>query len=95
MKYNGPRPGDQREEKNRDRLQIPVKPLTSYNFPRCIGYRCKECNQIKKDCDEIKKLIVEKLDVQRVNEVTTEAPPAAAINLCNQDVIMGEEMRIN
>ena len=39
-------------------------------------------------------MINEKVKVTRVNEVSTEVPPAA-INLCNQEVVMGEDMRIN
>ena len=39
-------------------------------------------------CEEIKRLIIEKADVKRVNDVTT------AINLCHQDVMIGEEMKI-
>ena len=35
------------------------------------------------------------MDVKRVNEVTTEVTPATAVNICNQDVVMGEEMKIN
>ena len=39
-------------------------------------------------------MINEKVNVKRVNEVSTEVTPAA-INLCNQEVVMGEDMRIN
>ena len=40
-------------------------------------------------------MITEKAEVKRVNEVTTEVNPATAVNLCNQDIIMGEELKIN
>ena len=39
--------------------------------------------------------MTEKADVKRVNEVTTEVTPAAAVNLCNQDFVMAEELQIN
>ena len=39
-------------------------------------------------------MIVEKMDVMRVNEISTEVTLARAINLCIQDVVIGEEMRI-
>lgn len=35
------------------------------------------------------------MDVKIINKVTTEVTPATAINLCNQDDVMGEEIRIN
>ena len=94
-RYDGLRAGGSRPEKNQDRSCTPGSGSAStYNFPRCIGCRCKDCNQVKRDCEEIKKLINEKVNVTRVNEVSTEVPPAA-INLCNQEVVMGEDMRIN
>ena len=43
---------------------------TSPDFPRCIGCRCRDCNQNKKTCEEIKKLILKKLDVKMVEGVT-------------------------
>lgn len=95
LRYDGPRSRDRREDRNHDRLQTPAKSMTSDNFLRCIGCRCRDCNQIKKDCEEIKGLITKKADVNRVNEVTKEITPATAINLCNQDVVMGEEKKIN
>ena len=39
-------------------------------------------------------MIAEKLDVKRINEVSTEVSPTA-INLCNQEIAMAEEMQIN
>ena len=39
-------------------------------------------------------MIAKKLDVKWVNEVSTEVSPTA-INLCNQEITMGEEMQIN
>ena len=39
-------------------------------------------------------MIVEKMDVMRVNEISTEVTLARAINLCIQDVVIGEEMKI-
>ena len=68
--------------------------LKGSNFPRCIGCRCENCNQLKRDFQDIKKLIHEKLDVKQVNEVSTEVSPTA-VNLYNQEVIMGEDMMIN
>ena len=38
---------------------------------------------------------MEKIDVKHVNKVSTEGPPVTAINLCNQEVVMGEDMQIN
>ena len=67
----------------------------THNFPRCIGCLCRDFNQIKVDCQESKKFIIEKLDVKCVNEVLTEVSPATAINLCIQEVVMGAEMHIN
>ena len=39
-------------------------------------------------------MIAEKLNVKQVNEVSTEVSPTA-INLCNQEIAMAEEMQIN
>ena len=39
-------------------------------------------------------MIAEKLNVTRINEVLTEVSPTA-INLCNQEIAMAEEMQIN
>ena len=59
----------------------------------CRGCKCADCNQIKKDCQEIKKMITEKLEAKRVNEVSMGTP--TSVNLCDQEVIMGDEMTIN
>ena len=39
-------------------------------------------------------MIAKKLDVKQINEVTAEFSPTA-INLCNQEIAMAEEMQIN
>ena len=39
-------------------------------------------------------MITEKVDVKRVNEVSAEAS-LTAFNLCNQEVVIGEDMTIN
>ena len=44
---------------------------------------------------QVRKLIIDKLDVKKVNEVLTEVAATAIVNLCNQDVLTGEEMLIN
>ena len=58
------------------------------------GCKCKDCHQNKKTCEEIKKLIIKKLDVKKVNEVTVETLATAAVNLCEK-VMIGEELVIN
>ena len=58
------------------------------DFPQCIGCRCRDCNQTKRTCEDIKKMILEKLDVNNVSD------PPAAVNLCNE-VAVGEDMVIN
>ena len=63
-------------------IVIDHEPVTSHNFLRCITCRCKDCNQFKVDCKEIKKLLTEKVEVKRVNKVTTEVTPTTAVNLC-------------
>ena len=40
-------------------------------FPQRIGCWCNTCNQIKSDCQEIKKML-EKLDMKRIHEVFTQ-----------------------
>ena len=60
-----------------------------YDFPRCIACRCQTCNQTKKTCEEIKKMIKEKLDVKLVEKV-----PDTEVNLCGQ-VEDEKEMGIN
>ena len=76
-------------------MQILSKLVNHHNFLRCITCRCKDCNQFKVDCKEITKFLTEKVKVKRVNEVTTEVTPATAVNLCNQNIMMGEELQIN
>ena len=49
------------------------------DFPRCIGCQYKSCNQNKTTCEEIKKLILEKLDVKMIETPTV---AATAVNLC-------------
>ena len=61
------------------------------DFPRRIGCRCQACNQTKRTCGEIKKLIQEKLNVKIVDKVNDSA---ASINFC-EGVKVGEEMVIN
>ena len=51
--------------------------MSPIEFPWCIGCCCKDCNQTKRTCEEIKKLILEKLDVNMV-----ETPAPTAVNLC-------------
>ena len=65
-------------------MKTPEKMSLIY-FPRCIGCCCKDCNQTKRTCEEIKKLIPEKLDIKMVE---TLAP--TAVNLCES-----QEMVIN
>ena len=67
LRYDRSRSGDSRDEKNCDQSQTLVKP--SSDFPRCIRCQCKDCNQIKRNCDKIKKLIIEKLEVKKINKV--------------------------
>ena len=55
---------------------------------------CGTCNQIKTDCQEIKKML-EKLEMKRVHEVSAEEFSATAINLCSQELAVAEEMMIN
>ena len=57
---------------------------TNFDFSRSIA--CKSCNGVKKTCNELKKLIQDKLDVKLVDKDV--AP--SAINLCE-----APEMRIN
>ena len=45
--------------------------------------------------DQIKKLVIEKLDVMKVKEVTAEVPATATVNLCEKEVVVGEEMVID
>ena len=54
------------------------------DFPRCIRCRCQECNQMKRTCEEIKKMILEKLDVKIVDKVPD---PPAAVNLCEEVIV--------
>ena len=61
------------------------------DFPCCIGYRCRVCNQAKRTCEEIKKMIMEKIDVKIVDKVPD---PPASVNLC-EEVTAGEELAIN
>ena len=68
-----------RENVRHDQSWIPNSTTTI--FTRCIG--CKY-----KDCEQIRKLIVEKLYVRKVNEVTREAAATAIINLCDKDVVV-------
>ena len=59
--------------------------MSLIDFPRCIGCHCKDYNQTKRTCEEIKKLILEKLDIKMV-----ETPAPTAVNLCES-----QEMVIN
>lgn len=61
------------------------------DFPCCIGCRFHDCNQTKRMCEEIKKMILEKLDVKIVDKVPD---PPAAVNLFDE-VTVGEDMVIN
>ena len=63
----------------------------SSDFPRCIRCRCQACNQTKKTCKEIKKLILEKLNVKIVDKVP-DSP--TSVNLC-EEVEAGKELMIN
>ena len=47
-----------------------------------------------KTCEEIKKLILEKLDVKMVERKAKASDPPAAVNLC-KEVSVAEEMVIN
>ena len=38
---------------------------------------------------------MEKIYVKKVNEISTETETTATVNLCNQEVLIGEEMIIN
>ena len=60
--------------------------IVSTRFSRCIACKCKSCNQNKTTCKEIKKLILEKLDVKMLET----AALTAAVNLCESS-----EMIIN
>ena len=64
------------------------------NFPCCIGCQCKNCYNNRKTCEEIKKLILEKLDVKTVDTTVKAPDPPAAVNLC-KEVSIGEKMVIN
>ena len=44
---------------------------------------------------EIKKLIVEKIDTKKFNEVTKEVPVTVNVNLYEEEVIVGKDMVIN
>ena len=61
------------------------------DFPRHIGCRCQDCNETKRTCEDIKKMILEKLDMKIVDKGPD---PPAAVNLCNK-VTVGEDMVIN
>ena len=54
-------------------------------------YRYQACNQTKRTCEEIKKMILEKLDVKMVDKVPD---PPASVNLC-EEVAAGKELTIN
>ena len=56
-------------------------------FPIFIRCRCGTCNQIETDCQYIKKLL-EKLNIKKLYEVSTEESSATAINLCSQELAM-------
>ena len=71
-RYDGFKSRGKEASSQRDYLQTPAK--NTPDFPRCIGYRCQDCNQTKRTCEEIKKVILEKLDVKIVNKVPD--PPA-------------------
>ena len=40
-----------------------------WDFPHCIGCKWWDCNQTKRICEEIKKMIMEKLDAKIVDKV--------------------------
>ena len=61
------------------------------DFPWCIGCRCRDCNQTKRTCEDIKKMILEKLDLKIVDMVP-DLP--VAVHLCNE-VTVGKDMVIN
>ena len=63
----------------RDRSLTQEKNPLDYDFPQCIACRCQTCNQTKKTCEEIKKMIKENLDVRLVEKV-----PDTEVNLCGQ-----------
>ena len=90
-KFKSPR--RQEDSVRRDRLQSQNFSCPR-NFPCCIGCKCKDCYQNKKTCEEIKKLILEKLDVKMVDTTVKASDPPAAVNLC-KEVSIGEEMVIN
>lgn len=52
--------------------------VSPIDFPRSIGCRCKEFNQTKRTCEDIKKLIQEKLDGKMME---TPAATATAVNI--------------
>ena len=64
------------------------------NFPCCIGCQCKNFYNNRKPCEEIKKLIHEKLDVKILDTIVKAPDPSAAVNLC-KEVSIGEEIVIN
>ena len=69
-------------------MRTPIKSSVPPSFPRCISCKCK-------DCDQIKKLIIKKLDVKKVNEVTAETSTMVTVILFNQDVVVEDEVLIN
>ena len=71
--------------------RIPAQ--SSQSFSWCIGCRCGTCNQVRTDCQEIKK-ILEGLDTKKIHEVSTKESSATSINLCSQDVVKGKEMEM-
>ena len=91
-RFDGQRSGD--DDRNCDRSRTPTRSSQIQSCLGCNGCRCENCNQLKPNCQDIKKLIHKKLDVKRVNEVSTEVSPTA-VNLCNQEVVMGQDMTIN
>ena len=64
------------------------------DFLHYIGCRCKECNQNKRTCKDIKKLILKKLDMKIVDTITKVPETPAVVNLC-EEVSIGEDLMIN
>ena len=65
-----------------------------HNFQKlpsiAVRCHCGQCNQIKTDCQEIKKML-EELKTKRVHEVSGES---TAVNLCSQELEVAEEMEM-
>ena len=69
--YDKFRSGGRDSSTRRDRSLTQEKNPLDYDFPRCIACICQTCNQTKKTCEEIKKMIKEKLDVKLVEGFLT------------------------